>query len=361
MTPTTDACVHHRWGSATEADVLAYLPAAWRDYVGAPDSLPGGGGARRVVPSHRYPNPFGDDLPGVGAVCVEDLVDGLFAPYGIERALLVHDQGMFGPAALNPYIATVFTRALNDWTIDAWLDREPRLNAVVLASLQDPQEGAAEIRRVGVNPQMAGVMMAAFPSGRLAGHPLYWPFYEAACELDLPIVLHRGADAMLTPTGPAGGAPLTFAEYQALSPMALMSHLLSLLANGVLLKYPSLRVYVVGAGISWIPGFLRRLEMSWLAFRREVPWMREPPSETFRRQVRVSTYGLERGARPQMLRGWIDLMPDLEDLLVYGSGFPSWDTASPAEVRDVLPEGWHAKVLSENAAGWLRWDGPPAP
>ena len=53
-------------------------------------------------------------------------------------------------------------------------------------------------------------------------------------------------------------------------------------------------------------------------------------------------------------------MPDLEDLLVYGSGFPSWDMATPAEMRDALPAGWHAKVLAENAAGWLRWAAPVA-
>ncbi len=361
-----DACIHHRWESSTEEDVLQYLPREWRDYVGRPESLPGGAGARQVLPTVRHSNPLGDGTAAApaqagyrSATSAERLGEEWLDPHDVTRALLLHDRAMFAPASANPFLARVFIRALNDWTVDAWLDRDRRLHSVVVVNTQEATDGAAEIRRIGANSQIAGALLAAFPNGRLAGHPMYFPIYEAAAELDLPIVLHRGGDNLLTPTGTAGGTPLTFGEYVALAPMAMMSHLLSLIANGVLLKYPTLRIYVVGAGVSWVAGFLRRLEVSWLAFRREVPWMTEPPSETFYRQVRICTYGLERRAKPEMLERIFAQEIALDELLVYGSGYPSWDTTLPSELQAILPTPWHEPVFATNGARWLRWDARP--
>jgi uncharacterized protein len=223
-----------------------------------------------------------------------------------------------------------------------------------------PDDAVRELRRVAEHPQIAAVTLS--PSiGRLLGHPLYNPIYEAAAELGLPIVVHRGIDTMTdAPTGTAAGAPYTFAEYQTLAPLALMTNVMSLVTNGVFARYPDLRFYIVGGGLGWVDSMLLRVDTLWRSLRRDFPWVTEPPSTYFDRQVRISTYGME-SRTPDTLRRLTELKPHLRQLVCFGSGYPSWDSLGPDDVRALLPIEWHDDVMHNNADGWFRWDGPRAP
>jgi predicted TIM-barrel fold metal-dependent hydrolase len=360
-----DTCVHHRWTS--EAELHPYLDPDWREYVGRPASLPGGKGMRRLAPSFRFSNPAGDDLAtahppdgGAPGSSVELVAEQLLDRDDVERALLLFDRGRYAASLPNPHLGAAVVAAINDWNIDRWLADE-RLYGAVLVSGHLPDRAAAEIRRVGTHPKMAAVLFASNALGQLAGHPIYDPIYEAAAELRLPVVLHRGLDALPDVASvPAGGPPATFADYQTIAPWAVINQVVSLIANGTLAKFPDLRVYVVGAGVMWIPGVLRRMELMIRSLRREVPWVTEPPSEYFERQVRVSTYGIERGA-PEALARLFEGHPGLRDVLCHGSGYPSWDTNGADDLRELLPTEWHEAVLRGNAEAWFRWVPAPVP
>jgi len=358
-----DTCIHHRW--AAESELHPYLDPAWAELVGNAGSLPLGTGARRLIPSVRYSNPAGDEMPEArlpdgrpAGSSLETLVAQALEPVATERAILMFERGMFAPAALDPYLAEATTRAINDWSIDRWAGQDDRLYGAALVPTQTPDRAAAEIRRIGAHPKIAAVLLAANGAGKLFGHPLYHPIFEAASELDLPVVIHRGGEA-ITETGltSPGGLPLTFAEHAALSPTALISHTVSLLAAGVFMRYPRLRVCLAGSGVAWVGGLLRRLELSWRANRRNVPWVQEPPAVYFRRHFRISTYGIEDGADPEFLGRLIAMTPGLERILCYGSGYPAWDTCGADTVRALVPEAWHARVFDENAREWFRWPG----
>jgi uncharacterized protein len=204
---------------------------------------------------------------------------------------------------------------------------------------------------------MAGVLLTAL-SGRPLGHPSYWPIYDAATELDLPIVLHRGVEG-INDAAPmsATGVPTSFAQYMVNAANPVISQLTSLITAGTFGRYPQLRVLAAGVGIAWMPGLLRKLEMEWRAVRREVPWVTEPPADYFARNVRVCTYGLEHS---RVLERLVELNSGFQDLLCYGSGYPSWDTDTVGAVQELFPEEWRRKILFENADSWLRW-GPRRP
>src|SRR5262249_47482109 len=104
------------------------------------------------------------------------------------------------------------------------------------------------------------------------------------------------------------------------------------------------------------PGVIRRLELMMRALRREIPWVTERPTDYFERQIRISTYGIERRA-PGALDRLFSTHPNLETLLCFGSGYPSWDTTIPEELAGGIPAEWRARVLHENAAEWFRWPG----
>ena len=357
-----DTCIHHCW--AAESDLHPFLEENWRAYVGRP----GHDGPKPLTPRFRYSNPAGDDLQGArppdgtpSGSSFELLRDRLLDGDGVERALLLFDRAMHAPALPNVFLATAVAQAINDWNLERWLSRDQRLHGVVLVPVQMPDAAAAEIRRVGQHPQIAGVLMGA-GIGKLFGHPLYYPIYEAAVELDLPIVVHRGLDAIPETelsAGPAGGPPMTFAEYDTIAPLAVINQVMSLITNGVFTRYPALRVCVVGTGIAWVPGWLRRMELIFKALRREVPWVRRTPTEYFYEHVRVSTYGIERG-RPESLTNFVSIHPELRELICYGSGFPSWDTTGIAEAESLFPDSWHASVFADNAERWFRWSSAPA-
>lgn len=361
-----DTCIHHRW--ASDPELHPYLEENWQRYVGMPGSLVAGKGMRRLSPSFRFSNPAGDDLAsafppegGPAGSKLELVQSQLLDPQGVERALLSFDRGMYAAGLPNPYLASAIVRGINDWNADRWLARDDRLYGAALLPGHIPEDAAAEIRRLAENPKIAAALLPSNAIGQGAGHPIYHPIYEAAAETGLPVIFHRGLDALPdVAVAPAGGSPQSYAEYIAMSPSAVISQLVSLFTHGAFAKYPSLRVFFVGAGVSWIPGVIRRLELMMRALRREIPWVTERPTVYFERQIRVSTYGIEKGA-PEALDRLFSTHAYLEKLLCHGSGYPSWDTTSADELAGLLPAEWRRAVLHDNAAEWFRWgDASPA-
>jgi hypothetical protein len=97
------------------------------------------------------------------------------------------------------------------------------------------------------------------------------------------------------------------------------------------------------------------MELGWRSFRREVPWLRESPEEYFRRHFRVSSYGVEQASRPGTTERLIRAFPAFQDLVCFGSGYPSWDAKSAADIMRVFPVEWQPRIFAGNAEEWFRW------
>lgn len=357
--PLIDACAYHHWGSQSE--VTDYLPAGWREFLRQPARIGVGIDEMDVMTLYPYHRADGDELLDEDGALVpasyEALRDRMLDRFDVERTVLVHRQAMYMPSTPNPHLARAFVRAANDWTLERWLARDPRLHALVLVSNQTPEDAIAEIERLAPNPQIAGVLMAANPMSKPFGHPIYHPIYRTAAEHDLPVVFHAGGDAVPEArTAHNGGGPVsTYAEYATLAPQAFMTHLVSMIVQGVFVRYPTLRVLVAGTGAAWLPAIFWRFDIEYNAYRRETPWLVERPSETLRRQIRLTTFPLDVAPRPEQVRRLLGAFPGMEDILVYASGFPSWDTDTPDAVRDRIPQEWHTKVFHDNAQQLFRW------
>lgn len=360
-----DTAVHHHW--ASQLDVTDYMDAGWREHLGVPGSLPGGAGAMHILPATAYRRPGGDYVEGSvadpmapAASDPERTVERIFGSGQTSRAILSHDRGMFIPSVPNAYRAAALARAMNEWTADRWFAIDERFCGLILAANQTPVQAAQEIRRAGENDRMVGVLMAANGMNKPFGHPAYHPIYEAAAELDLPVVLHvggdQGSDTLTHPT--AGGLPSTFAEVAALSYSPMMTHVQSMIVQGVFEKYPSLRVFISGVGVAWVPGLFFRLDVNWRGLRREVPWVRRLPSEYFREHFRIGSWPFDRAPEvdgaDRVIRA-LEAFGGMDDLICYASGFPSWDCDSVDDVASRVPVEWRQKVFTDNALEWFRW------
>ena len=359
-----DAFVHHQWN--TQLDFYEYLPDGWREYLGRPGTIRGGRGMAAALPKPDALPPGGMWLSdsgapdgGVPGSDLGTLREQLLERQGISRAVLGFDGVMNAPTYPNPGYAHDVVRAANDWTVGEWLSgQDDRLYGLGLVPNHLPELAAAEIRRIGAHPRIVGLLMGGNGLSKFFGHPLYHPIYDAAADMDLPIVIHVGGDSPPNTLShaTAGGLPSTFAEHYALRAQSVQSHLLSIMVQGVLERHRNLRVMIVGAGVTWIPGLLWRSDSDFKqSAPREAPWMKRSPSEQFLEQVRVSTYSNRTAPAAEALRRCLSVFPGIENVITFASGYPRWDADLAEHVAGYFPVQWRERVMGANAQDFYRW------
>jgi predicted TIM-barrel fold metal-dependent hydrolase len=271
-------------------------------------------------------------IPGSDLAALQrDALDGFGTRFAICNTIyagqMIHSEDM----------SAVLCSAVNDWIVREWLDREPRLRASIVVPTQSPELAVKEIERCAKDARFVQVMMLAMGELPL-GRRTHWPIYEAAERLNLPIGVHAGSTYRHPPT-PSGWPSYLVEDYVAQS-YGFQSQLLSLVAEGVFVKFPRLKVVMIEAGFTWLPPFLWRADKSWRGVRREIPWVKEPPSETIRRQVRFTTQPLDGPPDSSIMAKVVEQIGS-DDMLLFSTDYPHWQF----EGDEVLPKGLSKDLL----------------
>ncbi|HEY4099211.1 MAG TPA: amidohydrolase family protein [Baekduia sp.] len=351
-----DVDVHNSWSS--DEELAAYLPRAARERFAT------AWGRRLPAPAAlTYSRPGGttdrlDAAPPEGGRAGSrygTLAAQLLDPHGIDRALLTFNPGSDG-ARHDAELAIDVCRAANDWLIDRWLDGgDPRLYGVLMLPTATPDAAAAEIRRAGGHPRIAGALMVANPLNRPFGHPVYRPIIEAVAELDLTLVAHIGGDLRSHGTAFASALPTTRADAFALVDQPAVHHLTSLIVSGVFEEHPRLRLLFNECGYTWLPHVFWSLDAQHAALRAERPRLRRAPSDYLREHVWLSSQPFDSAAGAKKVLGLLGAFGGMEDRLCFASDYPHHDSESPSQVASRLPRSWRDGVLAGNAARALRW------
>jgi predicted TIM-barrel fold metal-dependent hydrolase len=231
----------------------------------------------------------------------------------------------------------------------------------MLVPTQDPDEAAAEIRRVGGHPRIVEVLLAVNGMGKPFGHPVYHPIYEAAAEHDLTIAIHIGAENLVPGAQPnAAGIMSSRFEQHSTNMHPIQTHLSSFIVNGVFEKYKNLRLLLIEAGVAWAPWLLWELDAHYKALQAESPWLRRLPSEYFRDHVRMSTQPLELSPRRNQLIDFLETFGGFDEILCFASDYPHWDFDNPTYIASRFPKSWLPKVFHDNAASLYRLPGSAA-
>ena len=155
----------------------------------------------------------------------------------------------------------------------------------------------------------AGALLIASgcPAGHSPSHVALDPVWAAAQEAGLPIVFHVGGTGDLIPGGyfrnglpvppdfHGGEENFRSVDYMAI-PHPPMQTLATMIFDGVLERFPDLRVGVIEQGAVWLPSWMRQMESALDAFGRHEGRLRDlslRPSEYVRRQVRATPYPTE--------------------------------------------------------------------
>lgn len=339
--PIIDADVHSVVPSI-EA-LFPYLTDHWREYITQSAFK---GPVENPYPPH-VPTSVRPDLRElVGAAAgttLQHLREHVLHPFDLEYAILNCSYGI--ESIHNPDAAAALASAVNDWHIAEWLEPEPRLRAAIVVPSQQPALAAREIDRVGGHPGFVQVYLpirSAMPYGNRGYHPLY----EAAVRHHLAIGLHFGG-VTGTPSTPVGWPSYYLEEYAGMSHV-FQSQLTSLVVEGVFDRFPTLRVACLESGWSWLPAHLWRLDKEWKGLRREVPWVRRPPSEYVREHVRFTLQPLD----VPLDRGLVSqLFDQLEspELVMFSTDYPHWHDDSLEDAQGIIPGAVRARVMAENA------------
>lgn len=275
----------------------------------------------------------------------EDHLDKL----DIEYAVLSSIQAGKLVSLPNAGEAVVLARAFNDYFIDKWLDVDSRYRLAMCVAAHDPHEAAKEIRRIGGREEIVAVYLPLV--NILMGNTHYFPIYEAAEELGLPIFLHpTGTEgAFQTSVAFAGGVPSTYIERHSCFPQIAMGNIASLLFEGVFVRFPKLMILAAEFGFGWVPHMLWRFDQNWRQFRREVPWLEKEPSSYVLDHVRFTSQPLEEPEKDEYLTQILEMV-HAERTILFSTDYPHWDTDYPQTTFQRLPAAMKQRIFHDNAA-----------
>jgi uncharacterized protein len=247
-------------------------------------------------------------------------------------------------------LAAALCRAMNDWIAAEWLDKEPRLRAAMVVPAQNAELAVEEIERRAGDSRFVSIQILALgelPLGRRA----HWPIYAAAERHDLPIDIHAGS-SYRHPVKPSGWGSFAVEDYVDLA-AGFSSQLVSLVTEGVFVKFPRLRVVLVESGFTWLPGCLWRLDKTWRGIRREVPWLTSPPSEQVREHVRVTLQPHDAPPDAAQLERVLEHIGS-DDMLLFATDWPHWQFDEDRVLPDGFPERLLQKLCVENPLATYR-------
>jgi predicted TIM-barrel fold metal-dependent hydrolase len=144
--------------------------------------------------------------------------------------------------------------AFNEFFLAKFLAIDDRYKLAMVVAAHDPVASAAEIRRLGPLPGGVAVFLPLL--NIMMGNRHYYPFYEAAEELGLPILIHSTGTEGGFPTSVAfaGGTPSTYIERHTDFPQIGMCAITSLVFEGVFARFP--RLMVLAAEFGFTTGLL---------------------------------------------------------------------------------------------------------
>jgi predicted TIM-barrel fold metal-dependent hydrolase len=312
-------------------------------------TFPPGAGRKRYweIEGFKRRRPDRDDVITGTTVAQRELLDvpsriHHMDELGVETHV-IYPTLFLQASAVTPEGELAVTRGYNQWLADKTRGTNGRLRWVFVPSPNNIEQSVADMRWAK-DHGACGVLKKG--DGE-AGHPVYdpyfFPLYEGAERLDMPICMHTGSgrvakadDRVPAPTFPGmgGGTP--------------MQGVYELMANCVPANFKTLRFGAIEAGASWIPlvahGLSRGVAHSHL-------YHTELPKELTFDENRVYI-ACELDENIPMLLQYIS-----EDNLLIGSDYSHHDVSneigfvaalSDLGERGTIPPGLPRKIMCDN-------------
>jgi predicted TIM-barrel fold metal-dependent hydrolase len=309
----------------------------------------------RRLRGERAPASFDDLVPDSYRLAGARLAS--LDEFGLDAAVMFPNYGLLWEQRLASDRAAqrANARAYNRFVAEVCGEGDGRLFGVAHLLLHDPRWAVEEITRVRAQGIRLAMVAPAPVDGKPLSHPDFDPVWAAFSDEGVAPVFHVSEfESPLHPAWREGeqedGEQLFDSIFLYLAPAVALANLI---LNGVLERFPRLRIGVVELTASWVPSFLLHIDgaSDFYTQRHGEPFraLADRPSEYFLRQVRVASLPYEMPNR---------LVPKVgDDTFMIGSDWPHAEgVADPMAAAERAVAGLagpaRANILGANAA-WL--------
>jgi uncharacterized protein len=147
-----------------------------------------------------------------------------------------------------PDTEIALSRSYNRWLADRCGKTGGRLRWICLPPLLDMAATLKEMRFAKEHGACGVLKKGDREAGKWPADPYFFPLYEEAERLDLPICFHTGSG--IPDFSPA--REFSLGQFMR-TKLAAVNGIQSLIVNNVTVKYPKLRFGCIEAGASWVP------------------------------------------------------------------------------------------------------------
>ncbi|MBI2371954.1 MAG: amidohydrolase [Deltaproteobacteria bacterium] len=260
---------------------------------------------------------------------------------GIDIAVLYATRGLGVDRIRDPEYAAVYCRAYDDFLADV-CRQSPRFRGVALLCAGNLPAAVAELNRAVTKLGFVGGMLPAHAAGKDPGSPEFYPLYEEAQRLGVPIAIHASFNESARTRFSSFICHHTFD--MATEMMAAMT---GVILGGIPELFPRLRIGFLEAGVGWMPFWMDRMDSEYEKRSVEAPRLKARPSEYMRGG---NLFYSGEGEEPSLSYavGRIG-----EGSFLYASDYPHWDmetdTVEKLRARTDLSGSAKRKILGENA------------
>jgi len=308
--------------------------------------------------AHLFPRPFLDEvtrrklefrLPGMPLSIFPKMYDLKERLRDMERLGIDMQALSLGPPGAEVGSAldeVALTKLWNDEIAEV-VQHDPRhFTGLAALPMQVPDEAVRELDRAIGELHLRGAQIFSNAAGKTLDAPDFWPVYERAQELDVPIFIHPN-----TPVCTTGMLDFGLLIMLAL-PVDTSLAAARLVMSGVMEKYPRLKIVLAHLG-AVLPYLIGRFDVSAETLARISPGydlrISRPPSFYFKRFY-MDTVSNHAPAY------YCAHMTSGADKIVLGSDYPyaRWDLAVEEIERLELPAADKEKIYGENAVQLLK-------
>jgi uncharacterized protein len=268
---------------------------------------------------------------------------------GIEVAVLF-GGGLGGtiPALEDSALAIELARARNTWVAEYCSENPARLKGTAVLPQQEPSAAVAELRRTVTELGFVGVSLLPNLRGRHMGDPYFFPLYEEAERLNIPICVHMFLGRYGSEATGTMRVDKFFYSHLFGHTFEQMIALAVVLGEGLLERFPRLRFVFLESGCGWLPYWFYRLDEHYEVLGNQVPELRTTPSKLLERGQLYFSCEADETELPRVIESLGD------DWIVFASDYSHFDSRFPGASQPLI-ENKHVsdsskrKILNDNA------------
>jgi predicted TIM-barrel fold metal-dependent hydrolase len=168
------------------------------------------------------------------------------------------------PVSRRPDIDLAVSRSYNRWMAEIVRKEPDRFRWVLVPPLQSFEHLSEELK-FGKENGACGVYLRGLEVERMLSDPYFYPLYEQASALDLPICVHSANGAFTTYDFFADDPG--FSKFK----LAVIGAFHSFVIHGIPQRFPQLRIGIIEVSAQWIPYAVHDLARRFARRRRPVP------------------------------------------------------------------------------------------